>query len=147
MLHTRNVPKYTIENSRATSNHLTKIAKSNFYQQLWMSLSSESFGKCLWKMLFAILVKWFEVALEKFLLCISVRCEYVTCSLGSREVRKNNFGTIWCLINILRTQTRADGTFFNLILTLKAVWKERNSGKKCCFSWLFGLHGPLENFL
>ena len=35
--------------SRATSNHLSKIAKSIFYQRLWMSLSSESLLKALVK--------------------------------------------------------------------------------------------------
>ena len=99
------------------------------------------------KELFTIFLNWFEIALESLLWHIMSCCRYATRSPGSEEYVENIFGPIACIKNIFRRKTRKDGSFCNLILTPKGVFRYRKCCKKCWFSWFVELQRPLENFL
>ena len=64
-------------------------------------------------------------------------CGYVTCSSWSRENVENIFRSITCIKTFCGRKTWKDGSFCNLILTLKGVCRYQKCCKKCCFSWCF----------
>ena len=71
---------------------------------------------------------------------------YVTCSLWSKRYVRKIFGPIACIKIFFQRKTRRDGSFCNLILTLKGVCRYQKCCKKCCFSWFFEFCQPVKYF-
>ena len=77
------------------------------------------------------------MALETYLCHIMRRCRYVTCSPWSQEHVTNIFGPITCIKIFFWRKRWKDGSFCNLILTLKVICTYQKCCKNCCFSWYF----------
>ena len=73
-------------------------------------------------------------------------CGYETRSPWSQKHVKNIFGPITCIKIFFWRKTRKDGSFSNLILTLKGVCRYQKCCKKCCFSWFFEFCLPVKFF-
>ena len=117
--------------SNAIWNQFRKIVESSFSTSNSEVVKSQDFitSKFLVKKeLFTIFLNYFQIALETLLWHIMSYCGYVTWSPWFKEHVENIFGPITCMKIFLWRKTRKDGSFRDLILTLKGICKYQ----KCC---------------